>query len=458
MSSNVPDRSLDLLAGRVFDIPEPQFVDLVRSLEARRLKTDQRATADAVLSRLRPRMSLARPPRRSTPQRLFCMPFEDLLYDPGTPRKAIGRIPRSAIMPIWSLIAKHANPSVLEATSAILKSAEPNDRQAWHKAGTALWAEAARVLSERDAEARKTPTGRARLRDALGGEPVLSSLDDIYALMSVATTILELRSALPPAPIETIDQKSLAALVHALRAVAGLNKDAIPHVIFVLMARLRDLSILGELFERLTEAGVGDLVQLASGQAGEAVVSQAEDRMLDVRVDLRDEDLPKADVARELGREIDALERAAVAVGGGRAYGRRIERVKAEFAQVAREIVVAGASEATLAAVAALDDPISTDEEELQRLREAEDRVVALRVCRRFSNDAGMSELVEKAMQAIADGLEARGDDLLRKLAADDPDTSVIDLYNTVRLIELVEGSEKADRLRVAGLKAISEA
>lgn len=205
MSSNVPDRSLDLLAGRVFDIPEPQFVDLVRSLKARRLKTDQRATADAVLSRLRPRMSLARPPRRSTPQRLFCMPFEDLLYDPGTPRKAIGRIPRSAILPIWSLIAKHANPSVLEATSAILKSAEPNDRQAWYKAGTALWAEAARVLSERDAEARKTPTGRARLRDALGGEPILSSLDDIYALTSVATTILELRSALPPAPIETID-------------------------------------------------------------------------------------------------------------------------------------------------------------------------------------------------------------------------------------------------------------
>ena len=55
MSPAPPDRSLDLLAGRVFDIPEPQFADLVRSLEARRLKGDQRATADAVLSRLRPR-------------------------------------------------------------------------------------------------------------------------------------------------------------------------------------------------------------------------------------------------------------------------------------------------------------------------------------------------------------------------------------------------------------------
>ena len=179
MSSAPPDRSLDLLAGRVFDIPEPQFADLVRSLEARRLNGDQRATADAVLSRLRPRMSLARPPRRATPQRLFCMPFEDLLYDPGTSRKAVGRIPRSAITPIWTLFAEHARPGTIEAASAILKSAEPNDGAALLTAGTPLWAEAANVLAARDAAARKAPNGRAQLRDSLGGAPVLDSLDDI---------------------------------------------------------------------------------------------------------------------------------------------------------------------------------------------------------------------------------------------------------------------------------------
>ena len=318
-----------------------------------------------------------------------------------------------------------------------------------------LWAEAANVLAARDAAARKAPNGRAQLRDSLGGAPVLDSLDDIIELLRIAIPILDMRSALPPAPIETINRASLAALVQALNAVAALRKDAVPYLVFVLMARLRDLSILGDLFERLTEAGVGDLVQQASGQAGEAIVSQAEDHMLDVRSELGDEDLPKADVARELGREIDALERAAVAVGSGRAFGRRIERVKTELARVAREIVVSGASEATLAAVAALDDPVATDQEELERLREAEDRIVALRVCRRFASDAGMTELVDRSMQAIAAGLESRGAALLEKLAVDDPDTSVIDLYNTVRLIELVEGSEKADKLRMAGLKAI---
>lgn len=454
-TSSPPDRSLDLLAGRVFDIPEPQFVDLVRSLEARRLRIDQRATADAVLSRLRPRMSMARPPRRPTPQRLFCLPFEDLLYDPGTARKAVGRIPRSAIAPIWTLFTQLADAGVIETAAAALKAAEPDDADTILKAGSALWAEGARVLAARDAAARKTPTGRAALRDALGGEPVLGSFDDVGILLSIAEPILALRRALPPPPIEAVDRKALAALVTALQTVAQIRRDAVPYVVFVLMARLRDLGMLAELFEKLTEAGVGDLVQSSGEQAGEAVVSQSEDRLIDVRNELEDEDLPKADVARALGREIDALERAAAAVGGGRAFGRRIARVKAELGRVAREVVVSGADAAALAAVAALDDPVATEEDELRNLRNAEDRIVALRMCKRFTDDPEITTQIAGAMKKISAGLDSRGKALLDKLNANDVTVSVVDLYNTVRLVELVEGPEKADQLRLAGMKAM---
>lgn len=462
MSSPPPDRSLDLLAGRVFDIPEPQFMDLVRSLEARRLRLDQRATADAVLSRLRPRMSMARPPRRPTPQRLFCLPFEDLLYDPATPRKAVGRIPRSAIAPIWALFAQHAAPGVVEGTAAALRSAEPDDVATMLRAGAPLWAEGARVLAEREAAARKTATGRAQLRDALGGEPALASFDDIAVALAIAEPILELRAALPPAPIEGIGKDAVAAVMTALQRVAAVRRDAVPYVVFVLMARLRDLGSLTGLFDKLIEAGAGDLVQAASGQAGEAVVSQSEDRLIDVRTELEDEELPKADVARALSREIDALDRAARAVGagsggggGGRGLSRRIERVKAELARVASQVVVVGASDAALASVAALDDPMASADQELQNLRDAEDRIVALRLCRRFSDDVGMAEQVSAAMKAIGTGLDGRGKTLVARLEKNDPTISVVDLYNTVRLVELVEGPEKADKLRLAGMKAM---
>jgi len=466
MSSPPPDRSLDLLAGRVFDIPEPQFMDLVRSLEARRLRGDQRATADAVLSRLRPRMSMARPPRRPTPQRLFCLPFEDLLYDPATPRKAVGRIPRTAIAPVWSLFAEHAAPGVIDTASAALRTAEPDDTATMLRAGAPLWAEGARVLAGLDAASRKTAASRTQLRDALGGEPVLASMEDVAVMLAIAEPMLELRAALPPAPIEGIGKDALAALVQALQRVAAMRRDATPYVVFMLMARLRDLGTLAGLFDKLVEAGAGDLIHGASGQAGEAVVSQSEDRLVDVRAELEDEDLPKADVARVLSREIDALERATRAVGassggagsggGGRALGRRIERVKAELARVAREVVVVGAGDATLAAVAALDDPMATAEQELERLREAEDRIVALRLCRRFSDDVGMAEQVNAAMKAIGAGLDGRGKTLVTRLEANDPTISVVDLYNTVRLVELVEGAEKADKLRLAGVKAMT--
>jgi len=455
MPASPPDRSLDLLAGRVFDIPEPQFVDLVRSLEARRLRVDQRATADAVLSRLRPRMSVARPARRPTPQRLFCLPFEDLLYDPGSRRKAVGRIPRSAIAPIWAMFGERAGKGTIEAAAAALRAADPEDSAAVLKAGGPLWSESARVLSTVDATARKTPNGRAQLRDALGGEPVLASLDDIIVMLRIAHPILELRSALPPPPIETVDKHGLAALVETLKTVAALHRDAVPYVLFVLMARLRDLGMLAELFDKLADTEAGDLIRAVSDQAGEAVVSQSEDRLIDVRTELADEDLPKADVARALGREVDALERAARAVGGGRALARRIDRVKAELGRVAREHVVAGADEHALAAIAALDDPLASNEEELQTLREAEDRIVALRLCRKLSDDPETRKEIEGAVKRIAAGLDARGKQLVQRLEANDVEVSVIDLYNTVRLVELVEGSDKADKLRLAGMKAM---
>lgn len=460
MGRNPPDRSLDLLAGRVFDIPEPQFIDLVHSLEARRLRLDQRATADAVLSRLRPRMATAKPPRRPTPQRLFCLPFEDLLYDPGTTRKAVGRIPRSAIVPVWALFASEARPGVIETASAALKSADPDDSGAVLAAGLPLWSEGNRVFRERDARARKSAQGRAELRDELGGEPILASLDDITIALGIARPILELRAGLPPAPIEAIDDDGLQVLIKALRTVAVINREGITHIIFVLMARLRDLGMLSTLFEMLHDAGAGDLAIAIGGQAREAVVSQTEDRLIDVRTELQDAELPKTAVAKALGREIEILGRATNAISdadgtSGRELNKRIERVKTELTRVAREVVVSGSSEATLKAIDDLNEIAATDEEEIQRLRAVEDRIIALRLCKQFSEDPETVALLAQSMKSIGDGLDARGKEIVGKLEEDDPDVSVVDLYNTVRLVELVDGSDKANRLRIAGVKAM---
>ena len=58
-------------------------------------------------------------------------------------------------------------------------------------------------------------------------------------------------------------------------------------------------------------------------------------------------------------------------------------------------------------------------------------------------------------MKKIASGLDARGKHLVDRLEKNDAEVSVVDLYNTVRLVELVEGPEKADKLRLAGMKAM---
>ena len=75
MSDEPEDKSIQLLGGRVFDIPEQQFSELVNSLESKRQRSTQRPKTDVVLGYLRPRLAVARLPRRPTPQRVMCMPF-----------------------------------------------------------------------------------------------------------------------------------------------------------------------------------------------------------------------------------------------------------------------------------------------------------------------------------------------------------------------------------------------
>src|SRR5258708_35605965 len=54
-----------------------------------------------ILSKVRPRMMMLRPPRRPSLKRLFCRPFEDLLYSTKSKENLLGKLPRSAIEPIW---------------------------------------------------------------------------------------------------------------------------------------------------------------------------------------------------------------------------------------------------------------------------------------------------------------------------------------------------------------------
>lgn len=450
------DNSLDNMASKVFEIPEAEFEKLAAALELRRLRPSQQAASVAMLSQIRPRLRLIRPPRRLTPMRLFCIPFEDLLYNPNTPRKALGRIPRSALKPIWEETEGLLGTDGLAPVYEAIKTVDPADDEAVHAIGRPFWQAAHGVLKALHGNAAKEKGGRAKLQEKLGGPEVFASLEDIVTALAIARPITTLRRNLPPPPISDINNAALQHVVDGLTKTAAIDREGLPILVFSLMARLSSPAMLPALIERLIDEGAGDLIKAMGGQVGEAVASQQEDRVIDVRAEAEAQKDDPVAVARALGAELKTLEREAKAAGGGgRGVARQIERVKAELGRLARETVVTGAAPKAVAAIDALDSPTDNATSNRDRFRAVEDQIVSLRLCKQYAGDIGLAGEIETAMKTIGSKLSERSADLLKRLQSNDASVSSVDLFCTVRLVELVEGSEKADKLREKGMAAL---
>jgi len=450
------DTSLDNMASKVFEIPEAEFEKLVTALEMRRLRPAQHAASVAMLAQLRPRLRLTRPPRRFTPMRLFCRPFEDLLYNPNTARKALGRIPRAALAPIWAEAENRLGDAGIASVSEAIKGITPGDPDSIDAAGRPFWQDAHAALKDLRDGAAKEKGGRAKLQEALGGPEVLASLDDIVTALAIAEPLTTMRRALPPPPIGEIDNAGLKHIVIGLTGAAAIDRDGLPIVVLVLMARLSSPAMLPALIERLIDEGAGDLIQSMGNQVGEAVASQQEDRIIDVRADSAEQKDDPVTVARSLGKELKSLEQQAKAAGGGgRGVARQIDRVKAELGRIARETVVSDAGPKAVAAIDALDAPADSNTSSRDRFRAVEDQIVSLRLCKQYAGDVGLEGEIDGAMKSIGAKLTERSGDLLKRLEANDVSVSSVDLFCTVRLVELVDGSEKADKLREKGMAAM---
>jgi hypothetical protein len=449
------DTSLDNMANKVFEIPETEFDKLASTLEARRLRTSQSAAAIAMLAQLRPRLRLARPARRFTPMRLFCRPFEDMLYNPNTRRKAMGRIPRSALAPIWAEVEERA-PDAIARVAEDIKAIAPDDEASADAVGVPFWSATHHALKTLREEMAKEKGGLAKLQDMLGGADVLASLDEIFVALAIARPLTDMRRALPPPPIADINNTALAAIVAGLTDTAAITRDGLTIVVISLMARLASPTMLPQLIERLIDEGAGNRIQAMGAQVGEAIASQSEDRMVDVRTEAVAQSEDPVAVARTLGEEIRALERQAKAAGGaGRGVTRQIDRVRTELGRIARETIVSGAAPRAEAAIDALDAPADSPQAGRARIKAVENQIVSLRLCKQYAGDVGLEGEIDSAIKAIGAKLTQRSTALVDRLTKNDASVSSVDLFCTCRLVELVEGSEKAEQLRLKGMAAL---
>lgn len=166
--------------------------------------------SELILNALRPALSQAQAQRTPTALRMLCEPLEDFLVDRRDFKQA-GRIARRSIRSLWRWLSDEALPNDLPDLEAQLSSAILSGnvwlQEGLHERLQHDVLQAIRAASDYA----QSDAGRYTLARRLGGDDVLTDMEEIGFLIARARPLALLRARLPQR-IETLSDRELAAV------------------------------------------------------------------------------------------------------------------------------------------------------------------------------------------------------------------------------------------------------
>ncbi|CAO3433991.1 hypothetical protein [Azospirillum endophyticum] len=473
----IPADPLPGLESRLFDIPESKFVEVVRLLERVRDHPDVHQTFAAI----RPRLIQVRPDRRPTLKRVLCMPFEDVLESVGGTDVPLGRIERRVIDPAWRLVTDCGDNALIDQLDRQVQETAPGNLNALRNIGRRLWPMAAEAIHR--ALRGEAIQAQARAAAVLQGDGELRrQLLDVATFLEIGLTVEALKDALTPKPLRALGDRHVAAIEQAVQAMARQSVGAVHHLLLAAASRLAIpadlLAVLNDLdfgkarreqpaiFARLGGLVMANLeertARLASqtgrqtggrrsGQEGGGATAIAPEEAVAI--------------AERLVASLNTTS-AVMDVLADPGYRGRLESVTAAVRTMVAGTVLDTAPDGILAAVPApastgrpAGRPVPVDDDAQIA---AEDHARALRRCEGLADVLSLHEPLRQTMASMEKGLLGRAEALLAQYpkAAGDPrdaETAEVALFYALRLLELVAGPAKADRLRTAIMAATGE-
>lgn len=216
------------LLSRIASATDSQVLRILATVET----AADRREADALLSPLRPRLGVLRPPRQLRIRRLLFYPLDALILPPRSWRPGMPAIPRSALGPIATAVAG-AIPDTFAAVEARIDGQTSADKDLIRLAGAIMWPAAARAIDPEQVPAGWRETGMApgHYRGfALVIAAILRQAPVIEALCQTSLPVL-----LPP-PQDTVQA--------VIRAVAAESPHALAFLFGILMMRLPEPGVL----------------------------------------------------------------------------------------------------------------------------------------------------------------------------------------------------------------------
>ncbi|HEY0281160.1 MAG TPA: hypothetical protein VGC27_00885, partial [Rhizomicrobium sp.] len=227
-----PDKA-GLLQSFLGGLPEPMAARLAKAVEVDRLVEGKGLPHEMILDGLRPALRKSDAPQRIlNPLRLFCLPFEDLLFNGARKEKQKGRVLRSSIMPVWNWLGRTVIPETARSYSGEIKALVLATKlEEALECASKFWPLAGEAL--RTALAANPKGARA----ALGGDLVVGDAEDISLLLCAGPAMVEIQHMLPK-PVPVLTDELLWSLRRIYDRVSESALDSAPYVPVVVMARL----------------------------------------------------------------------------------------------------------------------------------------------------------------------------------------------------------------------------
>ncbi len=429
------------LAADASRLDDGKFLKIYRLLEQMAENPNMQPALDA----LRPRLTALKPARKPTASRLFFRPVEDLLDDPATYSRRLNRISRGTLPPLWKAMREKLPKSVLEELQIGMAAADPNDGRAMVRLGAPLWAagtEAVRAVL-------KVATDNLKFRNELFGrdEDALRQLEVIAELTTIGAEIETLKLSLPERPIGDLAESHVDAIKDALSALGRHEAKKARPMLLMLSARMKRP---GDLLKLLAEVRLGDAMGEKEGLTKELsgiVVGNLLRQTSEIEQAAPGLDRP-GDLAATAERLTEGLNSVneTVQTLKDKDMTKRIDQARAEIGDFVVRNIVSGVDAALVESLFGTPTVPASD----AQVKQAEQLAMALRRSIKLAPHLGIGREVTAKVAEVRKQVEAEADELFRTHrpgpAGMDPKVQR-QMFNSLRVIEILAGSEEAERL-----------
>lgn len=431
------------LAERVFNLSADKFLAVYRLYE----QLGRQKEVEAEMQVLRNRLRRLRPRRAPTFTRLLCLPFEAFIGDSDMPGPYL--IPRRNCRLLGRFVTRLLDPEEVQRYQSSIAQLPVDDVAAMLRVGGGFWRRAAQVL--RSADVRRSKRRRGSLRD---------SLELIAGCLDVGAQMASLTAGLPRERFRNLDSNAKDLVGRTIRSVPEGRLDDLRYPLILLSLRLETPpAIIPVLQDQSIDIPGSVRIKLIAMMSRYLEMDlQAEVTVVEEIARNPIEEGPRALLQELLPSIQKALANRTAGVGSIPA-----QAVMDSAGEAVRDRIVTPAPETISEKLTELLTPDETgggesqkDARNIQRLTQLgsiEEELATLSDLMEHADTLGLRREIGQATEAARSRIDDTANDLMRNLddvtSEHDVDECRRNIYGMVRMIELLEGPDKADALRL---------